>query len=128
MCSPWRKCVFKYPYATWEEARYTLGEGNVLVSILLLKEVMADSLLLQHFLSPFFSLLSQGPAASSCLLHHLWPQSAQTSLVERGKGDEELKSTKIVTHRERKRQGGREERGQRGQEWTGQRKLTFEAF
>lgn len=105
MCSHWLSGWSTYVSIPVQHLRkWGIAEGifsDVPVSIPLLKEVMADgpsgSAL---FLSPACSLLGQAPAASGCLLHHLWLQSAQNSLVWRGEGDEEQKSTRRVTHRE----------------------------
>lgn len=103
-----------------------------------LYEVMADGLSLQHSNHPptsptsFFSpLRSQGPAASGCLLHHLWLQSAQNSLVERGEGNKEQKKKKI--HQESDIQGEKETRVEGegtngGERRTGQQTLTSEAL
>lgn len=71
-------------------------------------KVLADGLLLHRFVfRSLSSLLSQGPATRGCLLHHLWLQSAQNSLVER---ISEMKSKYLPREchrwRERDRKGG----------------------
>lgn len=126
MCVPWTPACLKREHISMQRRKWSLNEKIFTrVSTYFFKKECWQTVYCCTVFSSFLSLsslLSQGSATRGCLLHHLWLQSAQNSLVER---ISEMKCKYLPRECHRWRERDRKE-GARDQE--GCENCFFEAF